>query len=311
MTANAPKVYDIAVEDVEYLRHGDVPLLARLFTPRGQGPFPLLVELHGGAWNLGDRLQDTDLNAVLAQSGIVVAALDFRMPPVASYPASLVDINYAIRWLKTQAPKWGSRPDLVGAFGISSGGHMAMLLGMRPHDARYAAIPLPAGAPAADARLRCVVMGAPVIDPLGRYRYAKQLKEGGKSYPEFVDLVLPLHDKYWQSEDAMAEGSPVRALERGEQVELPPVLYIQDTKDIVHPRADLDRFVAQYRQAGGQVELELFEGAADGFAPRNPASQASAPALARIYETRDPSSPAAAQVREKIIAFVHQQVRNT
>jgi len=309
MTANAAKLYDIAVEDVEYLRHGDLPLLARLFRPRGQGPFPLIVELHGGAWNLGNRLQDTGINEQLAQSGIVVAALDFRMPPVASYPASLVDINYAIRWLKTQAPQWGSRPDLVGAFGISSGGHMAMLLGMRPRDPRYAAISLPAGAPAVDAGLRCVVMGAPVIDPLGRYRYAKQLKEGGKSYPEFVDLVLPLHDKFWQSEDAMAEGSPVRALERGERVELPPVLYIQDTKDIVHPRADLDRFVAQYRQAGGQVELELFEGASDAFAPRDPAAQAAVPALRRMYETRDPASPTAARVREKMIAFVHQQVR--
>ena len=87
------------------------------------------------------------------------------MPPAASYPASLVDLNYAIRWLKTKARR-GSRPDLVGAFGLSSGGHMAMLLGMRPHDPRYTAIPLPAGAPTVDARLRCVVMGA-VIDPLG------------------------------------------------------------------------------------------------------------------------------------------------
>jgi len=309
MTANASQIYDIAVEDVEYLRHGDTPLLARLFKPRGQGPFPLLIELHGGAWNLGDRLQDSDLNATLAQSGIVVAALDFRMPPVALYPASLVDINYAIRWFKTRATEFGSRSDCVGAFGISSGGHMAMLAGMRPHDSRYAALSLPPGAPVVDARLRYVVMGAPVIDPLGRYRYAKELKEKSKPYPEFVDLVLPLHDKFWQSEETMAEGSPVRALEREERVELPPVLYIQDTNDIVHPRVDLDRFVSQYRQAGGQVELELFEGAGDGFAPRNPAAHAAAPAIRRMYETRDPSSPAAARVREKIIAFVHRQAR--
>lgn len=309
MSTRAPQVYDIAVEDVEYVRHGDLPLLARLFTPRGAGPFPLIVELHGGAWNLGDRLQDTDLNTALAQSGIVVAALDFRMPPVAPYPAALMDINYAIRWLKTRATEFGSRSHLVGLFGISSGGHMAMLAAMRPHDPRYAALPLPAGAPAVDARVRCVVMGAPVIDPLGRYRYAKQLKEKGTPYPEFVDVVLPLHDKFWQSEEAMAEGSPVLALERGEPVDLPPVLYIQDTRDIIHPRADLDRFVTQYRQAGGHVELELFEGASDGFAPRNPSAHASIRALGRMYETRDPASPAAARVREKIIAFVQQQVR--
>jgi DAHP synthetase I family len=60
----------------------------------------------------------------------------------------------------------------------------------------------------------------------------------------------------------MAEGSPVLALERGERVELPPVLYLQGTHDIAHPRPDLDRFVMQYRRAGGQVELVLFEGEA-------------------------------------------------
>ena len=276
MAANAPKIYDIGVEDVEYIRHGDKPLLARLFKPRGQGPFPLIVELHGGAWCLGDRLMDVAINKPLAQSGVVVAALDFRMPPEASYPASLVDINYAIRWLKTQAPALGSRPDLVGILGSSSGGHQAMLLGMRPRDPRYAALPLPAGAPAVDASVRCVVPCWPVIDPLARYHYAQKLKAGGKPYPELADLVLPLHDKYWKTEEAMAEGNPVLALERGERVELPPVLYIQGTNDKAHPRVDLDRFVAQYRKAGGQVQLELFEGEAEGFVIRNPASPASA-----------------------------------
>src|SRR5262249_24781187 len=172
-----------------------------------------------------------------------------------------------------------------------SGAHQAMLAGMRPHDPRYAALPLPAGAPAVDARLRCVVLCWPVIDPLARYRYAKQLKESGKPHPELLDQVIPLHDKYWQSEAAMAEGNPVLARERGERVELPPVLYIQGTKDVAHPRVDLDRFVAHYRKAGGQVQLELFEGEAEGFAIRNS------------------SSPASGQAQEKIIEFVHQQAR--
>ncbi|HEV8718355.1 MAG TPA: alpha/beta hydrolase [Candidatus Binatia bacterium] len=291
MTANAPKIYDIEVEDVEYIRHGDTPLLARLFRPRGPGPFPAIVELHGGAWNLGDRLMDVAINKPLAQSGVVVAALDFRMPPVASYPASLADINYGIRWLKTQATKWGSRPDWVGALGSSSGAHQAMLAALRPHEARYAALPLPTGSPAVDARVSCVVLCWPVIDPLARYHYAKQLKESGKPHPELLDQVIPLHDKYWQSEAAMAEGNPVLALERGERVELPPVLYIQGTKDVAHPRVDLDRFVAQYRKAGGQVELELSEGEAEGFIIRNS------------------SSPAAGRALEKIIEFVHQQAR--
>lgn len=291
MTTNAPKTYDIDIEDVEYLRHGDAPLLARLFKPRGKGPFPLIVDLHGGAWNLGDRLMDTPINEPLAKSGIVVAALDFRMPPVAPYPASLADINYAIRWLKTHASAWGSLPELVGVLGSSSGAHQAMLLGMRPHDPRYAAISLPAGSPTVDASVNCVVLCWPVIDPLARYHYAKKLKAGGKPYPELVDLVLPLHDKYWLTEEAMAEGNPVLALERGEQVTKPPVLYIQGTNDIAHPRADLDRFVTQYRKVGGLVDLALFEGEAEGFI------------------IRKPSSPASEQALEKIMTFVHHQVR--
>ena len=301
MAATAAKTfeYEVEAEDVEYLRHGDTPLLARLFKPRGAGPFPAVIELHGGAWCLGNRLQDTSINEQLARNGILVAALDFRVPPAASYPGSAVDINYGIRWLKKEAANLGSRAEAVCTFGISSGGHMAMLLGMRPQDSRYAAIPVPGSA--ADAKVCGVIMGAPVIDPLGRYRYAKQLKASGKSYPEFVDLVLPLHDKYWQTEEAMTEGNPVMALERGERTELPPVLYIQDTRDIVHPRPQLERFVELYRKAGGRVDLELSEGAADAFVPRNPPA-----ALARSLEKRDPASPAAQRVVEKMVSFVRE-----
>lgn len=288
MPVNAPEAHAIDVEDIEYLRHGDTPLVARLFRPRGTGPFPLVVELHGGAWCRGSRLDDTAINEPLARSGVVVAALDFRMPPVAPYPASLADINYAIRWLKTRAAALGARPDRVGLMGTSSGAHQAMLAAMRPGDPRYAALPLPAGAPPVDAGVGCVVLGWPVIDPLARYRYVQRLKAGGPPYPELVDRVLPGHDQYWQTEEAMAEGNPVQALERGEPVALPAVLYLQGTADVAHPRPDLERFVTRYRKAGGQVELELFDGEAEGFARK--------------------ASPAAARALTMIVEFVHEQL---
>lgn len=279
--------YEIDVRDVEYLRHGEQPLLARIFKPRCKGPFPGVVQIHGGAWCLMDRLRDTPLNEALARSGIVVAALDFRMPPQAPYPASMADINYAIRWMKSRALELETRAELVGVAGTSSGGHQAMLTAMRPRDSRYAAIPLREGAPGVDARVRFVAMFWPVIDPLSRYRYAKKLKAGGKPYPDFVDNVLPLHDAYWQTEEAMAEGNPLQALERGEQVELPPALYIQGENDIVHPRVDLERFVADYRKADGRIELELIAGASEAFI------------------SRDPSSPQSRRAIGKIIDFVH------
>ena len=282
--------HEIDIEDVEYIRHGGKPLLARVYKPRGNGPFPLVVEIHGGAWCRSDRLQDVIINEAVARSGVVVAALDFRMPPDAGYPASLADINYAIRWFKARGREFGCRPDRVGIMGSSSGGHQAILAALRPHDPRYTALPLPGAGASVDASVRCAVAVWPVIDPLGRYEYARKLKAGGQPYPPVVDRVLPDHDSYWQTEAAMAEGSPVRALERGERTALPPVLYVQGTIDVAHPRPHLDRFVASYREAGGRLDLELYEGEGEGFI------------------VRKPDSPAAKDALCKIIAFVHREM---
>jgi acetyl esterase len=290
MKAVALKNHEIEVEDVEYIHHGDRPFLARLFKPSGQGPFPLIVQLHGGAWCRGDRLNDTVINEPLAKSGVVVAALDWRMPPLAPYPASMADINYATRWLKARSGDFHIRPELTGIMGSSSGGHQAMLAAMRPRDSRYAALPLSAGSAPVDASVRCVVMCWPVIDPLGRYHYAKNLQVRGGVGSDLADRVLPSHHQFWGTEEAMAEGSPTRALERGEKLELPPALYIQGTADMAHPKADRERFVECYRKAGGHLELELFEGEAEGFVGRNP------------------KSPNAPRAIEKIIDFVHRHL---
>ena len=255
------------VKDVEYLRHGDKPLLARMFTPRGEGPFPALVECHGGAWCLCDRMTEHLRHEYMASHGIVSIALDFRSGNEARYPASAQDINYAVRWAKLHARDLKTRPDLVGISGQSSGGHLAMLVAMRPHDPRYMAIPLPAGSPRHDASVRCVVLSWPVINPLSRYRHAKRALAGANP-PEWPKNIIPRHDAYWPSEAEMAEGNPMLALERGEKVQLPPAIWFQARGDLVHDYKDADsdfpgnepqRFVANYRKAGGDIALEYIE----------------------------------------------------
>jgi acetyl esterase len=289
MTTATLTRHEIDVEDVEYLRHGDKPLLARIYKPRGTGPFPLIVDLHGGAWCNKDRLADAGTDEPLAKSGVVVVSLDFRMPPEAAYPASLQDVNYAIRWCKARAKELKTRPDLVGILGVSSGGHQAMLTAMRPNDPRYGALPLP-GKAAADASVRAVVLCWPVIDPLGRYRYGKASQDG--ALKKQAANWIQCHDQYWKGGEAeMAEGNPALALQRGEKTPLPPVLYLQGTADVAHPVEHRDRFIASYREAGGRVELHLFEGMGEAFV------------------TNDPTSAAARSAIEKIIAFVHRELR--
>lgn len=286
----ATKGYAIEVHDVAYREHHGKPLLARIYQPVGSGPFPMMIDIHGGAWCSQDRLNDKTICEALARSGIVVAALDFRMPPDGGYPASMQDINYAVRWLKRNAGRFHARPGKVGAVGISSGGHQAMLAAMRPADPRYAALPLEAGSDI-DASLACVVMCWPVVDPIGRYRYGKALQAKGGTYPEQIDRVLPQHDKYWGTEAAMEEAAPSSILDRGEKVQMPPVLYVQGANDIVHPRPHLERFVETYRRQGGHVDLALYEGEVDGFVVRN---------------TVDPNNAADAMAR--MISFLHRHL---
>ncbi len=169
--------HDFATQDVAYLHHGDRALMARLFVPHGDGPFPAVVDLHGGAWTGGDLAECKDRDEALARSGLVVAALNFRHAGD-GYPTSLADINYGIRWLKAHAREFRVDPDRVGVCGQSSGGHLAMLAAMRPNDPRYAAIPLhEAAAATLDATVRCVAMAWPVINPLSRYRHARRLRD--------------------------------------------------------------------------------------------------------------------------------------
>ena len=252
------------VEDVEYLRHGDKPLLARIFKPRGAGPFPALVECHGGAWCMSDRTTERLRHQHMASHGIVSIALDFRSGNEAPYPASVQDINYAVRWTKLNAHELATRADLVGLSGQSSGGHLAMLVAMRPHDARYAAIAPPAGSPAQDASVRCVIMSWPVINPLSRYRHAKRALAGANP-PEWPKSIIARQDSYWQSEANMAEGNPLLALERGDAVETPPAIWFQGQGDTLHDYKDVEsdfdgnepqRFCAAYRKAGGAIALE-------------------------------------------------------
>jgi acetyl esterase/lipase len=265
------------VEDVEYLRHGDKPLLARVFKPRGAGPFPALVECHGGAWCMSDRTTEKLRHEYMASHGIVSIALDFRSGDQDPYPASVQDINYAVRWAKLNARALKTRPDLVGLSGQSSGGHLAMLVAMRPHDPRYAAIALPSGSPAHDApthdapthdaSVRCVVMSWPVINPLSRYRHARRAQMQTPP-PEWPKSIIARHDSYWRSEANMAEGSPTVALERAEKVLTPPAVWYQAHGDIMHDYKDVEadfdgnepqRFCAAYAKAGGSIALEYVD----------------------------------------------------
>lgn len=271
------QTYDVDIEEVEFLRHGDTAYMARIFKPRGKGPFPAVIEAHGGAWCEGNRANNDTINREVAKGGVVVAAIDFRNPPAATYPGSVADVNYGVRWLKANAARFNTQPEFVGSMGTSSGGHLVVLNGMKPNDSRYAAVKLPGSS--FDARVPYVVAFWPVICPLGRYRDRKAKPAGERAYQGRSGAVQQ-QERYWLTEEAMGEGSALLALERGDKVEFPHILYIQNPADEMHPRHLMEGFINAYRAKGGTLETHFFEGPKYDQPRSDPASQNAKDAIA-------------------------------
>jgi len=262
MAADSAQELEVKAFDIEYRGDADGVWLARIFQPQGPGPFPALLQVHGGAWFSGDRMSNESMNEALAATGMVIASIDFRTPPEHPYPASLADVNYASRWLKAHAADFNADASRLGVRGASSGGHLAMLSAMRPRDPRYAALPLPED-PELDASVAYVIGCWPILDPYARYSFAQ---ETGRQQ------LVTRTEGMFGNQEGMQEASPQLILDRGETAELPPVLILQGTDDQNVTPAMQERFAASYRARGGDVQLEIFPGMPHGFMGKNDAA---------------------------------------
>jgi acetyl esterase len=248
---NPAAVFDIAVSEVEFRRTpaGRV-LMARVYQPQGAGPFPTVLDLHGGAWNAKDRRAEEPMDRALARSGLLVVAIDMTLAPEAPYPACVQDANYGVRWLKTKAASWNGNPSRLGIYGSSSGGHVAELLAMRPRDPRYNSIPL-ANAAGVDATVAYVAMRSPVSNPFARFQNAEALKR---------DAMMKNTTTFFNPWETIHESNPQEILERRERVNLVPLLIMQGALDDNVLPSVQEKFATTYKAAGGECQLQIFEG---------------------------------------------------
>lgn len=243
--------FELTVSEVEFRRNqAGRMLMARIYRPNGEGPFPTLLDLHGGAWNGKDRRAEEPMDRALASSGLLVVAIDLTLAPEAPYPACVQDANYGVRWLKWKAPSWNGDPSRIGIYGSSSGGHVAELLTLRPRDPRYNAIPLPE-APALDARVAYLAMRSPISNPFARFQNAEKMKR---------DSMVKNHVTFFKPWDTIHDGNPQEILERREAIALVPMLIMQGGLDDNMLPSIQEKFAVACKAAGGDCQYELFEG---------------------------------------------------
>jgi acetyl esterase/lipase len=128
------------VADVSYSEHGPFGTLDvwhRADLPP-DGRAPVLLQVHGGAWQMGDKLgQAEPLLGYFAERGWICVSVNYRLAPAERWPAMIVDVKRAVAWIREHISGHGGDPDFIAVTGGSAGGHLAALAALSANDADY------------------------------------------------------------------------------------------------------------------------------------------------------------------------------
>jgi acetyl esterase/lipase len=235
--------------DVAYGKAGDTELKLDLARPaEGDGPFPAVLVIHGGAWRQGNKADMRPALTEFARRGYVAVSPQYRFCPKETFPAQVHDVKAAVRWLKAHARDYKVDPARVGAMGFSAGGHLSLMLGLTgPGDGLEGEAP--AGAP--DSKVRAVV----------NYFGPTDL-----AAPDIPDVTVPLVRDFLggsvkEKPKVAAEASPLTYVSKGD----PPVLTFQGTRDPLVPHSQAFKLAEAMTAAGVPGRVEILVGAGHGW----------------------------------------------
>ena len=227
--------------DIEYSRAGGESLKLDACVPDGAGPFPAAILVHGGGWSGGDKAKGVDpLFAPLARARVAWFSVNYRHAPKHRHPASVEDVEAAVRWVKAHAAEFRIDPRRLALVGESAGGHLVALAVVRAKEETRVAAVVPFYAP---------------VD-----LEADTERRGGLSAS-----LKALFGREKVDDDALRvlrESSPINHVREG----LPPFLLVHGTGDMSVPYNQSTRMQARLRAAGVSAELITIDGGTHGMA---------------------------------------------
>jgi acetyl esterase/lipase len=124
-----PKVITPTLTNIAYATASGTQVLD-LYLPEGNGPFPVVVNIHPGGFFSGDKeMVPGNPGKAMLKAGYAIASINYRLSGEATFPAAVQDAKAAVRFLRANAAKYKLNPDKIAAFGQSAGGNLASLLG--------------------------------------------------------------------------------------------------------------------------------------------------------------------------------------
>jgi acetyl esterase/lipase len=229
------------IKDLAYRPGSDLGLLD-LYLPDGEGPFPVVVAIHGGAWRQGEKERMREYGDVLAGAGIAAVAPNHRLTTTHRHPAQQDDILAVLEWIASNAAEHGLDPTRIGITGSSSGGHLTALVGLKATSRDR---------PAAGYTVRCMM---PIC---GVHDIAARRVERPSAW--HINQALVGEDGPEQ-EATLLDASPIENI----HPDAPPCLAVHGADDEIIAPAQSERLVEALKAVGAEADVLIVPGAGHG-----------------------------------------------
>jgi acetyl esterase/lipase len=247
-------VAQISQSAITFAIVGGEPLQLDIYAPQDVSNPPLLVYLHGGAWQFGSR--DNPSTLPLLASGFAIASVSFSSAETAPLPAQVHEIKAAIRFLRANASRFGYDGDHIAVTGVSSGGHLAALVGLTNGSAAHEGVLGDHPDVSSDVQAIVSYFGASNLISI-----LAQSTPRGLSVREPA-LALLLGGAVEEKADLARFGSPVFHVDAND----PPLLLLHGDQDPQMPINQSHELHGAAKQAGLTVQFEVVHGAGHGGA---------------------------------------------
>ncbi len=273
--------------NVAYADLSDAQVLD-LFVPDGDGPFPLIIRIHGGAFKVGDKSMDEADAQTLMDTGFAVASLNYRLSCEALFPAAAQDVLAATRFLRANAAKYNLNPDAFATWGESAGANLAAMVGVAGGGGSFLDDPALGNADVSSAVQAVVGWYGPYDFLTMDAQFAADTPAQCSSVdqhdpatsPESLYVGAPIQDVP-DLANAASPGSSWPYVVPG--VTLPPFMLAAGTADCLIPNQQSQKFDELIRSVGGTSTFTLLEGASHGDTVFN--EQLTAPTLEFLTTT--------------------------
>jgi acetyl esterase/lipase len=248
--------------DIPYALLSPAQKLDIYWPDAGNGPFPVILAIHGGAFRFGDK-GDDQLNPMLQglKRGYAVVSINYRMSGEAQFPALVHDAKAAVRWVRAHAADLMLEPQRIAAWGGSAGGWQASMLGVSAGIRELEDLSL--GNPEQPSHVQAVVDW---FGPTNFLKMDEELAEDGlgptpgqEHCGENSPESLVLGAKITEIQERVQAANPETYIHQGP----PPFLIQHGTKDNTVPRLQSVHFAEKLSAVNGpeKVTLNLLEGA--------------------------------------------------